>query len=436
MTPVHCLKSALPILVITLALAGCAARGPLPWQDTVDYQDRLQTQTKGGIRVSTSVLSASESRQVYGVDLADKGIQPVWVEVENHEVNGIDYWLMSLGLDPYYIPASEAADAFAGDNADTNRVLTQRFEQLAFKNPVPAGTTVSGFILTNLDEGVKMVEVDLVASGHLRTFSFLADVPGFRADYEGKTGSESSLYAPEGIINYTDDAAFRAALEALPCCASNKKGTRNGDPLNLVIIGNREDAFPALVRRGWSPTEASYTGSVMKIINSALAGERYPYAPISPLYLYGRPQDLALQKARDNVHQRNHLRMWLSPMQYQGKSVWVGQISRDIGTRLTIHSPYLTTHKIDPDVDEALLALIQDLAYSQFLSRFGIVKGVGAASRDAPRENLTTDPYYTAGYRGVLFFDAHPTSLADIEILPWEGRTSGFVGAAGKTTPQ
>ena len=40
-------------------------------------------------------------------------------------------------------------------------------------------------------------------------------------------------------------------------------------------------------------------------------------------------------------------------MRYHGKPVWVGQISRDIGSRLTIHSPTLTTHKIDPDVDEA-----------------------------------------------------------------------------------
>ena len=74
---------------------------------------------------------------------------------------------------------------------------------------------------------------------------------------------------------------------------------------------------------------------------------------MSDLYLFGRPQDLALQKARDNIHQRNHLRLWLSPMRYHGKQVWVGQISRDIGSRLTIHSPTFTTHKIDPDVDEA-----------------------------------------------------------------------------------
>ena len=92
---------------------------------------------------------------------------------------------------------------------------------------------------------------------------------------------------------------------------------------------------------------------------------------MSDLYLFGRAQDLALQKARDNIHQRNHLRLWLSPMRYHGKQVWVGQISRDIGSRLTIHSPTFTTHKIDPDVDEARAALSEDMAYSQNLAKIG-----------------------------------------------------------------
>jgi hypothetical protein len=105
-------------------------------------------------------------------------------------------------------------------------------------------------------------------------------------------------------------------------------------------------------------------------------------------------------------------------MRYHGKPVWVGQISRDIGSRLTIHSPTLTTHKIDPDVDEARAALVEDMAYSQNLAQIGGVMGVGAAPQGTPRENLTTDPYYTDGYRVVLVFDRKPTSLAEIESFP------------------
>ncbi len=184
-----------------------------------------------------------------------------------------------------------------------------------------------------------------------------------------------------------------------------------------MVVGGLDDALPALVRRGWRPTEQKWSGSIMKMMTSAISRERYPYAPISDLYLFGRAQDFALQKARDNIHQRNHLRLWLSPMRYHGKQVWVGQISRDIGSRLTIHSPTLTTHKIDPDVDEARAALGEDMAYSQGLAKIGFAKGVGAAPRSSPRENLTTDPYYTDGLRLVLVFDRTPTSLAEIEFV-------------------
>jgi hypothetical protein len=408
--------------VVVLACGGCATVRLQPDPGPSGFKSRVLSRSDGGVRVSTSVLSADESLALYGVPLAKKGIQPVWIEVENHDA--IAYWLMSPGLDPHFFPASEAADGFAAGRRDE---IERRFRDLAFRNPVRAGTTVSGFVLTNLDEGMKMVQVDLVASGSLKVFSFFTAVPGFRADYHSRQVFLRDVYAPEAMTDYTNDDAFRAALEALPCCATNKQGTRHGDPLNLVVVGGLEDAFPALVRRSWRPTEETWSGSVLKMVTSALSGERYRYAPVSPLYLYGRPQDLALQKARDNIHQRNHLRLWLSPMRYYGKSVWVGQISRDIGTRLTLRSPYLTTHKIDPDVDEARIALMEDLAYSQNLTTIGYVKGVGAAPKSAPRGNLTMDPYYTDGLRAVLIFAARPTSLAEIDFLAWERREGSFL---------
>jgi len=414
---------ALALFLAALAVGGCASPGPAAQTGDADYRTRALSRSDGRVRVSTSVLSAEESLAVYGVPLANRQIQPVWVEVENGE--GVPYWLLSPGLDPNYFPPTEAADAFP--SGEQGSEMERRFKALAFHNPVPPGGTVAGFVLTNLDEGVKLVQVDLVATDEVKSFSFLTSIPGFRADYHTRELSLRNLYAPEERIDLTDEDDFRTALERLPCCATNKAGTRNGDPLNLVIVGGLDDAFPALARRGWHPTEETWFGSVMKMIKSALADERYRYAPVSPLYLYGRSQDLALQRTRDNIHQRNHLRLWLSPLRYRGKPVWVGQISRDIGSRLTIHSPYLTTHKIDPDVDEARTALTEDMAYSQNLAATGLVGGVGAAPKHEPRSNLTRDPYYTDGFRSVLIFDVRPRSLANIEFLPWEAREGGFI---------
>ena len=268
--------------------------------------------------------------------------------------------------------------------------LDQRFRRLAFHNPILPGQTVSGFVLTNLNEGAKLVQLDLVASAHAKTFSILMVVPGFYADYHVSEVFRREIYPPEKIVNYTDDDAFRVALEALPCCATNEDGSKNGDPLNLVIVGGLDDAFPALVRRGWSPTEQKWSGAIMKMVTSALSGERYVNAPVSDLYLFGRAQDLALQKARDTIHQRNHLRLWLSPMRYRGKPVWVGQISRDIGVRLTFHSPTFTTHKIDPDVDEARTALTEDMAYSQNLAEDRIRQG----SRRRPAKRTERESHH------------------------------------------
>jgi hypothetical protein len=399
------------------------------------YLERARSRALGEVWVAASALSAEESAAVYGVPLADELIQPVWIEVENRDT--VPYWLMFPGLDPNFFPASEAAEAMATNaGGRTPEELDQRFRELAFTNPVPPGGRVSGFVLTNLHEGVKLLQVDLFADRRSRSVSFLAVVPGLKTDYQESEVFRENLLATPQLTDYTDDAAFQAALEALPCCVTNKDGSKNGDPLNLVVIGGVDDAFPALVRRGWTPTEVTWRGSIMRMVSSAVSRERYPYAPISNLYLYGRPQDLALQKARDNIHQRNHLRLWRSPMSYHGKPVWVGQISRDIGSRMTIHSPTLTTHKIDPDVDEAARALTEDLVYSQGLQAIGLVGGVGAATRDAPRENLTTDPYYTQGLRYVLLFGTEPTSLTQIEILPWRTPDGGWVEqAAGGSTP-
>jgi hypothetical protein len=419
------------VLVTAIASVVILAGAALPATDAAgapSYLERAQSGTIGNVHVSAAALSAEESGAVYGAPLAGKSIQPVWIEIENKE--DVPYWLLFPGLDPNYFPASEAAEAMARDKPGQRLGdLDRRFRQLAFRNPVPPGGKVEGFVLTNLQEGVKLLQIDLVATHRSRSFSFLAGVPGLRADYHvSNVFRKNKPSASESVVElYTDDAEFRAALRALPCCVTNEDGSKNGDPLNLVVIGGLEDAFPALIRRGWSPTETTWRGSLMRTVKSAMSRERYPYAPISNLYLYGRPQDVALQKARDNIHQRNHLRLWRSPMRYHGKLVWVGQISRDIGSRLTIHSPTFTTHKIDPDVDEAARALTEDLVYSQGLRAIGFVGGVAAAPKDAPRENLTTDPYYTGGLRTVLLFDKEPTSLDEIEFLPWESLSHGFV---------
>ncbi|UCE62664.1 MAG: LssY C-terminal domain-containing protein [Nitrospirota bacterium] len=129
-------------------------------------------------------------------------------------------------------------------------------------------------------------------------------------------------------------------------------------------------------------------------------------------------QDAALKKARASVDERNHLRLWRAPVNFQGTPVWVGQISRDIGVKLS--SKTVVTHKIDPVVDEARTYVGLDLLVSQYLGQVGYFGEVGISSRSAPRFNYTKDPYYTDGLRIVLFLTENPLAYDEIQGLDWE----------------
>ena len=249
----------------------------------------------------------------------------------------------------------------------------------------------------------------------IRPFTFFIAVPGLKVDHSQVDWD--NLYQKNEIVTH-DEAGLRKALQSLPCCVTGKDGKEYGDPLNLVIIGDIDEVYYAFMRAGWDETETIYRASAIKTGVSFIFGGRYRYSPVSPLYVFGRSQDVALQKARETIHERNHLRLWLTPIIYEGKPVWIGQISRDIGVHLTWKT--IVTHKIDPDVDETRIFLIQDLLYSQGLAKLAHVKGVGAAPLAEPRGNLTGDPYFTDGLRAVMWVSSEPVSLEEFEWIHWE----------------
>jgi len=56
------------------------------------------------------------------------------------------------------------------------------------------------------------------------------------------------------------------------------------------------------------------------------------------------------------------------------------------------------------------------------------VKGVEAAPVDAPRHNLTGDPYVTDGLRVVIELSATPVDLEQVEFLEGERPSSSPPG--------
>jgi len=270
--------------------------------------------------------------------------------------------------------------------------------------------TKSGFVFVPFEMGIKQVTIDLygdelkTGAKVLKHFDVFVDVPGIHADYRGKKFER--LYSPEKIKDFTEEQTFQKALEAIPPCVTNILGTKNGDPVNLVVVGTMEEVLEAFTTAEWSETEVLSLRSVLRMVESFLSKGAYDYSPVSSLYLYGRSQDIALQKTRGNINERMHLRLWYSPMHYKGKPVWVGQASRDIGVRFTTRTWNLMTHKIDPDIDESGLYVLSDLIYRHRLREYGVVAGGIPKTPAAPGRNLTGDPYYTSGKRVVVVLPA------------------------------
>jgi hypothetical protein len=400
-----------------LLLGACATTpppvNPIP---EGDFRQRIQTQEANGVRVSAGVPSARETEQLFGKPLYKQGIQPVWLEIENLRDRFINF--LPVGLDPEYYSPLEAANA---DLADPSKAVPESLVDTFFLDQGMAltfepGTTHRGFVFSRLDEGTKAFNVDITGglNEDFETFTFFVPVPGLQIDHYAIDWA--TLYPADQLLDL-DSAQLFEQIKKFACCVTDKSGENTGDPLNLVIIGTPKDVYTAFIRAGWDETETVTGASSWKTVKSFLTGGEYRYSPVSSLYALGRPQDVALQKARENIHERNHLRLWMSRVRYQGVPVWIGQISRDIGVRFTTKT--ITTHKIDPNVDETREYLLENLAYAQSIKAFGYAAGVGAVAIDQPRGNLTGDPWFTDGLRLVLWVSSRPVPLRDILYVDW-----------------
>lgn len=410
------------------------------------FLERAERQEHPLAQVTAAVLDEAESERIFGLPLARRGIQPVFLRIVNRSDKPLR--LQITGIDPnYYTPLEAAAlnhfsivkrlsefgllgfmfyhflllilpsKLFTAYRA--NRRIDDYFRSRAFRlRPIEPQSEAGGFVFTQLDSGTKVFHVCLYAAEKTQgadaplldhqpaiDLVFSIPVPGIAVDYLKRNFSQ--ILASQAIED-CDEKKLAERLQKLPAATTNRHGTRSGDPANLVVIGDFATLLSSFVSR-WDETETISLKTCWKTVQAFLRGKEYRYSPVSPLFLLGRSQDVALQRIRHSINQRLHLRLWLTTLQFRGQAVWIGQISRDIGVRFTTKAWNLTTHRIDPEVDEARDYLVEDLLKAEHLKAVGYVEGVGECESSCPRHNLTGDPYFTDGKRVVLLLSASRT---------------------------
>ena len=195
-----------------------------------------------------------------------------------------------------------------------------------------------------------------------------------------------------------------------------------GDPLNVGLIGSREAVTRAMISAGWAPADPITRESSIRIGLSVILDRPYPNAPVSNLFYEGRKQDLAFERTVGrSADRRHHIRYWLVlPKGREGREVWLGSASFDVGVGLSRDTAQIT-HHIDPDLDAERDYVIATLSDAGTLDAIYQVSGIGPTLSG---RNGGGDTYFTDGEITVAVINPKldlqntPTSTGAPTVLP------------------
>ena len=103
---------------------------------------------------------------------------------------------------------------------------------------------------------------------------------------------------------------------------------------------------------GWVKVDANVKETLLHGFLESMSKESYLTMPMSVLYLFGRAQDYGFAHAEPVrvAMSRNHLRVWKSPYEVEGRRLWCVAATHDIGFERDQRNNGVT-HKIDPAID-------------------------------------------------------------------------------------
>ncbi|MEM6672314.1 MAG: LssY C-terminal domain-containing protein [Planctomycetota bacterium] len=368
------------LLLVPLA-ASCASFGPVELVDHDRFRARAATDANGGVEVAAALLLPEEIEAIFGLDLTAKGVEPIWLEFANTGDEPVHFLLS--GMDPEYFAPNEVGRAFRKRfSGERNESVTGHLEALAIdsRTAIEPGEVVTGFAYSNVEQGAQVLDLDFLGSRWATSITLYVPDPE-RGGTEELIEDIRTRYSPPELVDVGDDR-LRAMLTQLPGYSEDEDGAPLA-PLNLVMIGDLEQGVSAFQRRGFRKVSAP---------------ERY---------VFQRPQDFAGAKSAHWVEPQPHrIRMWQTPLRYEGKPVWLGQATMPIGGRFSKKE-----RGVDRYVDQVRDSVVADLTLSQHVVKLGRVGGAGWPGH---AKDLETD-----GLRWVVVVDERATALDELEFFHW-----------------
>lgn len=167
-----------------------------------------------------------------------------------------------------------------------------------------------------------------------------------------------------------------------------------GDPLNVALVGSKEELVKAMLAAKWYPADSLTLESCLRIAADTEFHQSHEDAPFSNLYLWGRNEDLAFEQPLGNdPKQCHHVRFWLAEkVDEDNRPLWIGAATfRNSAGPDPIGQ--ITTH-IDANIDAERDMLIDHLSKAGMLTT---VYWADAFQEKLKWRNADDDPYSTDG---------------------------------------
>jgi hypothetical protein len=142
-----------------------------------------------------------------------------------------------------------------------------------------------------------------------------------------------------------------AFLSKIPRRISDPEG-RPGDMVNVLIVGTQDQVVQVFTAAEWVQVDKSVGNTALNAVMDSLEKKDYLTMPMSTLFLFNRPQDYGFAHGEPVkvAMSRNHLRVWKSPFEVDGRPLWCVAATHDIGFERDQRNNGVT-HKIDPAID-------------------------------------------------------------------------------------
>jgi hypothetical protein len=140
-------------------------------------------------------------------------------------------------------------------------------------------------------------------------------------------------------------------LRKIPRRISDPDG-RPGDMVNALIVGTEDQMVRVFTTAEWVQVDKTVESTVLSAVIDSIEKKAYLTMPMSTLFLFNRPQDYGFAHGEPVMvaMSRNHLRVWKSPYEVDGRPLWCVAATHDIGLERDQRNNGLT-HKIDPAID-------------------------------------------------------------------------------------